>query len=174
MTSCHLEAAVTSRGRPIKFIPKLTELACAELARRAARGLNDIAGFSMAGSAAFGATISVEPAISARPAAPSCAVQHHKFNCGGWERVVNDVTRYESSERALKVPVSISREKIDLPQIIPFKTRASYAAEIVRAWQHSVDSIITVGRLIAEAKAELRHGEFSAMIRADLPFGPGG
>jgi DUF3102 family protein len=36
----------------------------------------------------------------------------------------------------------------------------------------SVDSIITVGRLIAEAKAELRHGEFSAMIRADLPFGP--
>jgi hypothetical protein len=42
----------------------------------------------------------------------------------------------------------------------------------VRAWQHSVDSIITVGRLIAEAKAELRHGEFSAKIRADLPFGP--
>jgi len=30
----YLEAAVTSRGRPIKFIPKLTELACAELARR--------------------------------------------------------------------------------------------------------------------------------------------
>jgi hypothetical protein len=25
----YLEAAVTSRGRPIKFIPKLTELACA-------------------------------------------------------------------------------------------------------------------------------------------------
>jgi Protein of unknown function (DUF3102) len=71
-----------------------------------------------------------------------------------------------------KVPVSINSDKIYLPQIIPFKTRASYAAEIVRAWQHSVDSIITVGRLIAEAKAELRHGEFSAMIRADLPFGP--
>ena len=70
------------------------------------------------------------------------------------------------------MPVSISSEKIYLPQIISFKTRASYAAEIVRAWQHSVDSIITVGRLIAEAKAELRHGEFSAMIRADLPFGP--
>jgi hypothetical protein len=30
----YLEAAVTSRGRPIKFIPKLTELACAELTRR--------------------------------------------------------------------------------------------------------------------------------------------
>jgi hypothetical protein len=30
----YLEAAVTSRGRPIKFIPKLTELACAELAWR--------------------------------------------------------------------------------------------------------------------------------------------
>jgi len=43
------------------------------------------------------------------------------------------------------VPVSISSEKIYLPQIISFKTRASYAAEIVRAWQHSVDSIITVG-----------------------------
>ena len=30
----YLEAAVTSRGRPLEFIPKLTELACAELARR--------------------------------------------------------------------------------------------------------------------------------------------
>jgi hypothetical protein len=30
-----ISMAVTSRGRPIKFIPKLTELACAELARRA-------------------------------------------------------------------------------------------------------------------------------------------
>ena len=29
-----ISMAVTSRGRPIKFIPKLTELACAELARR--------------------------------------------------------------------------------------------------------------------------------------------
>jgi hypothetical protein len=29
-----LEAGVTSRGRPIKFIPKLTELACAELTQR--------------------------------------------------------------------------------------------------------------------------------------------
>jgi hypothetical protein len=32
----YLEAAVTSGGRPIKFIPKPTELACAELTRRAA------------------------------------------------------------------------------------------------------------------------------------------
>jgi hypothetical protein len=29
-----LEAVVTSRGRPIEFIPKLTGLACAELARQ--------------------------------------------------------------------------------------------------------------------------------------------
>jgi transcriptional regulator with XRE-family HTH domain len=34
----HLEGGTTSRGRPVDTIPKLAELACAELTRRRAEG----------------------------------------------------------------------------------------------------------------------------------------
>ena len=39
------------------------------------------------------------------------------------------------------------------------------------AWQKSTEAIFETGRLIAEAKGALAHGEFAKMIETDLPFG---
>jgi hypothetical protein len=52
------------------------------------------------------------------------------------------------------------------------KTRRQFAEEIGRAWQKSVENIIETGRLVAQAKNGLQHGEFTAMIETDLPFAP--
>jgi hypothetical protein len=52
------------------------------------------------------------------------------------------------------------------------KTRQDYAEEISRTWQRAVASIIETGLLIVEAKGNLAHGEFIAMIETDLPFRP--
>lgn len=46
-----------------------------------------------------------------------------------------------------------------------------WAGRIGAAWQKSVEAIFETGRLIAEAKAALPHGEFGTMIANDLPFG---
>ena len=51
-------------------------------------------------------------------------------------------------------------------------TADDYARAIKRAWQNSFDSILDVGRLLAEAKEHLAHGEFESMVAAELPFGP--
>ena len=48
--------------------------------------------------------------------------------------------------------------------------RAAWASQIAAAWNKTRAGIIEVGRLLIEAKAALAHGEFEAMIRADLPF----
>jgi hypothetical protein len=40
------------------------------------------------------------------------------------------------------------------------------------AWRSSLSGILEAGRLIAEAKAALPHGEFMAMVENDLPFKP--
>jgi Protein of unknown function (DUF3102) len=50
------------------------------------------------------------------------------------------------------------------------KSRRQFAEEIGRAWQKSVENIIETGRLIAQAKNGLQHGEFMAMVETDLPF----
>src|SRR5262249_54373974 len=47
----------------------------------------------------------------------------------------------------------------------------SFAQRITAAWQAAVASILETGRLLIEAKAELRHGEFGKMIDTRLPFG---
>jgi hypothetical protein len=39
-----------------------------------------------------------------------------------------------------------------------------------RTWRSSVEGILECGRLLAEAKAELAHGEFGRMIEEKLPF----
>ena len=52
------------------------------------------------------------------------------------------------------------------------KTRTQYVEDVYRAWQRSVDSYLESGRLLTEAKANLAHGEFTAMIESDLPFSP--
>jgi N6-adenosine-specific RNA methylase IME4 len=50
--------------------------------------------------------------------------------------------------------------------------RAAWAARIEAAWRSAVDGVLETGRLLAEAKANLPHGAFTAMIEADLPFKP--
>lgn len=48
---------------------------------------------------------------------------------------------------------------------------AGWADRITACWRQSVEAVITAGRLIAEAKAALPHGEFRALCRDHLPFG---
>jgi hypothetical protein len=49
--------------------------------------------------------------------------------------------------------------------------RDRWAARICETWQRVVVAIITTGQLLIEAKADLPHGEWLAMIESgDLPF----
>jgi N6-adenosine-specific RNA methylase IME4 len=50
------------------------------------------------------------------------------------------------------------------------RARGFFAAAIEAAWQKSLAGILEAGQLLIEAKVELAHGEFLAMIAADLPF----
>lgn len=49
--------------------------------------------------------------------------------------------------------------------------REGFALQISACWRKSFDSIIEVGQLLSIAKNKLPHGDFGAMIQADLPFG---
>jgi N6-adenosine-specific RNA methylase IME4 len=58
--------------------------------------------------------------------------------------------------------------------VVVMPTRQKWADRIARAWLISLGAIIETGRLLVEAKEgpdRLRHGEFIAMVNADLPFG---
>lgn len=46
-----------------------------------------------------------------------------------------------------------------------------WANRITACWRQSVESIIATGRLIAEAKAVLEHGEYLVLTQEHLPFG---
>ena len=48
--------------------------------------------------------------------------------------------------------------------------RARWAGLISARWRSAVEDIIATGRLLIEAKAALRHGEWLPMLREDLPF----
>lgn len=50
--------------------------------------------------------------------------------------------------------------------------RATYARRIAESWGAIADNIFAIGRTLVEAKEALAHGEFTAMVEADLPFGP--
>lgn len=47
---------------------------------------------------------------------------------------------------------------------------AQYAERINAAWRQSVEGVIEVGRLLAQAKADLAAKSYAGMIEADLPF----
>lgn len=47
--------------------------------------------------------------------------------------------------------------------------RDDWSARITACWRQSIDGIIQTGRLLAQAKAELPHGEFLPMVET-LPF----
>lgn len=58
---------------------------------------------------------------------------------------------------------------VNLPNQLP---REKWAKRIGAAWQKQVPSIFEVGALLEAAKAELKHGEWLAMIKGELPFDP--
>jgi hypothetical protein len=49
--------------------------------------------------------------------------------------------------------------------------RHDHAGFIAAAWQKSIEAFIETGRRLIDARKELAHGEFLAMIKNDLPFG---
>jgi hypothetical protein len=51
------------------------------------------------------------------------------------------------------------------------ENRSEYVEEISRLWQDAAEKFLAIGRYLRQAKEHLRHGEFEAMIAADLPFG---
>jgi len=55
-----------------------------------------------------------------------------------------------------------------LPNQLP---REKWAKRIAAAWQKQVPSIFEVGALLESAKAELKHGEWIALVKSELPFG---
>jgi hypothetical protein len=54
-----------------------------------------------------------------------------------------------------------------VPNVMP---RGKWAARIAEAWQKQLPSIFEVASLLESAKAELRHGDWAKLIKADLPF----
>jgi hypothetical protein len=50
--------------------------------------------------------------------------------------------------------------------------RAEWAASINDIWTTAAEAFIGVGRELIDVKSSLAHGEFEAMVEADLPFGP--
>lgn len=50
------------------------------------------------------------------------------------------------------------------------RTRQQWADIINADWRKSIDSIIQTGKDLAQAKAELLHGEFTQMVAGDLLF----
>jgi hypothetical protein len=64
----------------------------------------------------------------------------------------------------LSVALTQSEEQ---PSLAP---RQRWASRITEAWQSQIAGIFEVGSLLESAKAELRHGEWIALIERDLPF----
>jgi hypothetical protein len=58
----------------------------------------------------------------------------------------------------------------------PFATqdvgRSAWAGRIATAWRGAVVGVLETGKLLAEAKAAMPRGAFTAMIENDLPFKP--
>lgn len=49
--------------------------------------------------------------------------------------------------------------------------RAGWAQRIADSWGQALTAVLETGAALVQAKAQLKHGEFEAMIEADLPFG---
>jgi N6-adenosine-specific RNA methylase IME4 len=82
----------------------------------------------------------------------------------GWDR--NKVRRVvEHAERKQSLPTVLEGE-------IEPQTVQEFAARITACWRKSAECYIEAGRLLIDAKARLPHGEFEAMVAANLPFGP--
>lgn len=57
-------------------------------------------------------------------------------------------------------------------ETIEFRSRAHTVERIKSLWERARDDFLSIGRWLVIAKARMEHGEFEAMIRAELPFSP--
>lgn len=55
-------------------------------------------------------------------------------------------------------------------EIIP-PDRAEWSEKITAAWREGFEAILKTGQMLIDAKADLQHGDYIAMISRDLPFG---
>lgn len=64
------------------------------------------------------------------------------------------------------------KTKALVPVVLPRPTprRKEWARKITTRWHEAAKAIIDVGQMLIDAKADLPHGQFEAMIDADLPF----
>jgi hypothetical protein len=47
-----------------------------------------------------------------------------------------------------------------------------WTSKIIHAWHSTLEGFFECGRLLIQARDDLDHGEFLAMVKKDLPFGP--
>lgn len=66
--------------------------------------------------------------------------------------------------------MTVTQQALSKLQPPPGAPSSAWATRISACWQASFKAILEVGRLLAEAKAALPHGEFGHMIERDLPF----
>lgn len=57
-----------------------------------------------------------------------------------------------------------------LAPVAALETRQDFAAAIAALWRAAQENFISIGRRLNEAKMRLPHGEFEAMVEADMPF----
>jgi hypothetical protein len=56
--------------------------------------------------------------------------------------------------------------------VVAYDRREDYVREISSLWTRAQELFLTIGRYLILAKQRLPHGEFTAMIERELPFGP--
>lgn len=66
-----------------------------------------------------------------------------------------------------------TKTKALVPEVLPHPTprRREWAKQITTRWHEARQAIIDLGQMLIEAKEDLPHGEWLAMIQSDLPFG---
>lgn len=63
-------------------------------------------------------------------------------------------------------------KRYEVQSLAHLQTRADFAAAIGSHARKAVQAIVDAGATLIAAKDKLEHGEFTAMIEADLPFSP--
>lgn len=62
--------------------------------------------------------------------------------------------------------------KTEICEVVSLTERQEYAERIRKTMGSTVEAIIETGRLLCEAKAKLKHGDWTLMVENDLPFSP--
>lgn len=57
-------------------------------------------------------------------------------------------------------------------EVITFHSRTHTVERIKALWERARDDFLAIGRWLVVAKDRMEHGEYEAMVRAELPFSP--